>query len=135
MTAPLVAGAAALYLQEEPWITPDEVWRAIRADTAKGVLKRIIFNKNNILLNIRRFVETHVPVQGPFVPKPTKECGIRDIRYLHANRHPVQPKDASLLARVSSAATAWIQFQSSWRLTGHCGFEICAQTMPRAPWR
>jgi uncharacterized Fe-S cluster protein YjdI len=81
MAAPLVAGAAALYLQEEPWITPDEVWRAIRDDTAKGVLKRIRFNKNN--LNIRRFVETHVPVQGPFVPKPTKEYGIRDVLKPH----------------------------------------------------
>jgi uncharacterized Fe-S cluster protein YjdI len=39
MAAPLVAGAAALYLQEEPWITPDEVWRAICDDTAKGVME------------------------------------------------------------------------------------------------
>jgi Subtilase family len=47
MVAPLVADAAALYLHEEPWLTPDEVWRAIRDDAVKGVLKRAKF-KNNL---------------------------------------------------------------------------------------
>jgi Subtilase family/2OG-Fe(II) oxygenase superfamily len=82
MVAPLVAGAAALYLHKEPWLTPDEVWRAIRDDTVKGVLKRAKF-KNNLLMNIRRFVNPHDPVQGPFVPKPTKVCGIRGLLKPH----------------------------------------------------
>jgi subtilisin family serine protease len=54
MAAPLVAGAAARYLQTSPRLTPAGVWRAIKAGSTLNVVQGITLTGTpNLLLGIR----------------------------------------------------------------------------------
>jgi subtilisin family serine protease len=57
MASPLVAGAAALYLERNPTLTPAELWQEMKADAARGQI--VFFGLNfftgspNLLLNLQ----------------------------------------------------------------------------------
>lgn len=57
MAVPHVAGAAALYLEREPNLTPEQVWSVMKSDAAKGTLAIVGLNalarSPNLLLNVQ----------------------------------------------------------------------------------
>ena len=52
MSAPLVAGAVALYLEQEPTLTPTEIAAKLKADALKDVLTQVPGNTPNLLLHV-----------------------------------------------------------------------------------
>jgi len=77
MAAPYVAGAAALYLQNNPKLSPQGVWQAMLNDAVEGVVQNP--RGANYLLNTRTLVDRQqradasVPTAptAPRTPRPT----------------------------------------------------------------
>jgi serine protease len=54
MSAPLVAGAVALYLEKEPTLTPTQIADKLKNDALKGVLANVPANTSNLLLRVNK---------------------------------------------------------------------------------
>ena len=52
MSAPLVAGAIALYLEKKPNLTPAQIAAKLKNDALKGVLTNVPANTSNLLLHV-----------------------------------------------------------------------------------
>jgi subtilisin family serine protease len=57
MSAPLVAGAVALYLEKEPKLTPAQIANKLRKDALKNVLTQVPANTPNLLLHVNKTKE------------------------------------------------------------------------------
>merc|ERR1719491_862053 len=71
MAAPLVAGAVALLLEEDPSLSPADVRRELRGRATRDVLTSLRTGDPNLLLNVGIFEPTPAPPPTPPTPQPT----------------------------------------------------------------
>jgi hypothetical protein len=69
MASPHISGAAALYLERDPNMTPIEVWKAMEFDAVQGALSLGGFHRLFGSPNLLRNTHTIVPLrQCPITP-------------------------------------------------------------------
>ena len=88
MASPLVSGVAALYLEREPSLTPEQVWAEMQSDAATGLVQDARDSSSNLIVSVDNLNN----VDGRSDPVPDPNTSSTALCFSGANMVHVQSK-------------------------------------------